>query len=134
MSSMARILYNNNCERSELSGLFNGTDFFYIYIYIYNIYVTVHAKTLRKSAILISRYRSVTGILVREILVRGTKIFSGKLVRPDRFFREKWSASGKLVRTMVRPRGGYRGGAMGALAPPLPESGRVYSVRTRSVT
>ena len=46
---------------------------------------------------------SVTGILVREILVRGTKIFSGKLVRPDRFFREKWSASGKLVRIMVRP-------------------------------
>ena len=45
----------------------------------------------------------VTGILVREILVRGTKIFSGKLVRPDRFFREKWSASGKLVRIMVRP-------------------------------
>ena len=31
-------------------------------------------------------------------------------------------------------RGGYKGGAMGALAPPLPESGRVYSVRTRSVT
>ena len=47
--------------------------------------------------------RSVTGILVRGILVRGTKIFSGKLVRPDRFFREKWSASGKLVRIMVRP-------------------------------
>ena len=47
--------------------------------------------------------RTVTGILVREILVRGTKIFSGKLVRPDRFFREKWSASGKLVRIMVRP-------------------------------
>ena len=46
---------------------------------------------------------SVTGIWVREILVRGTKIFSGKLVRPDRFFREKWSASGKLVRIMVRP-------------------------------
>ena len=46
---------------------------------------------------------TVTGILVREILVRGTKIFSGKLVRPDRFFREKWSASGKLVRIMVRP-------------------------------
>ena len=55
---MTRILYNNNCERSELSGLFNGMDFFYIYIYIYNIYVTVHTKTLRKSAILISRYRS----------------------------------------------------------------------------
>ena len=25
----------NNCERSELSGLFNGTDFLYIYIYIF---------------------------------------------------------------------------------------------------
>ena len=25
----------NNCERSELSGLFNGTDFLYIYIYVY---------------------------------------------------------------------------------------------------
>ena len=25
----------DNCERSELSGLFNGTDFLYIYIYIY---------------------------------------------------------------------------------------------------
>ena len=25
----------NNCERSELSSLFNGTDFFYIYIYMY---------------------------------------------------------------------------------------------------
>ena len=51
MCSMTRILNNNKCERSELSGLFNGTDFFYIYIY--NIYVTVHAKTLRKSAIII---------------------------------------------------------------------------------
>ena len=29
------VYYNNNyCERSELSGLFNGTNFLYIYIYI----------------------------------------------------------------------------------------------------
>ena len=26
----------NNCERSELSGLFNGMDFLSLYIYIYN--------------------------------------------------------------------------------------------------
>ena len=40
--------------------------------------------------------------------VRGlsrTKIFSGKLVRPDRFFREKWSASGKCLRHRRRSPG-----------------------------
>ena len=45
---------------------------------------------------------SVTGILVREILVRRTNIFAIILVRPDPNFRKYWSASEKLVRVRLR--------------------------------
>ena len=39
---------NNNCERSELSGLFNGTDFLYIYIYKYIcIYICIFQAVRR---------------------------------------------------------------------------------------
>ena len=46
---------------------------------------------------------SVTGILVLKILVPRTNIFSGKLVRPDHLFREKWSALGKSVPLESQP-------------------------------
>ena len=42
VSSMARIFYINNCERSELSCEFNGKDF--LNIYMYNIMLRTDLK------------------------------------------------------------------------------------------